>query len=90
MRGNGSPHDRFSMCMSGKGAMAEFNIYATVEGVFLAFETKAGQVAMVSAEAIAEALPQVARETVLKWCEEVQAGAEASGLGTGLPVQRDD
>lgn len=59
--------------------MAEFNIYPTVEGVFLAFETNAGQVAMVSVEAIAETLPQVARETVLKWCEEVQAEAEASG-----------
>jgi hypothetical protein len=69
--------------------MAEF-IYSTAEGVVLAFKTNAGQVAMVRAEAIAETLPEVAREIVLKWCEEVQAEAEVSGLGAGLPVQRDD
>jgi hypothetical protein len=68
--------------------MAEFNIYPTEEGVFLSFETEAGRVAMISVEAIAEALPEVARGTVLIWCQEIQI--EANGLELGLPLERNE
>jgi hypothetical protein len=42
---------------------------------------------MVSAAAIGEALPPAARETVLKWCEEVQAEVGAIDLECEQPVR---
>jgi hypothetical protein len=67
--------------------MAEFNIYPTAEGIILAFDTEDGETAMVSAEAIAETLPPAARETVLKWCEEVRAEVGAIDLGGEVPAR---